>query len=70
MRSHLEELRSRLRAKMDSNPNMASKAAEDAEAFLPPVIGEYCKYPNNHSKFRIIIFMQRTVVKDIELHMH
>ena len=55
MRSHLEELRSRLRAKMDSNPNMASKAAEDAEAFLPPVIGEYCKYPNNHSKFRIII---------------
>ena len=48
MRSHLEELRSRLRAKMDSNPNMASEAAEDAEAFLPPVIGEYyCKDPNN-----------------------
>ena len=34
---------------MDSNPNMASKAAEDAEAFLPPVIGEYCKYPNNQN---------------------
>ena len=32
---------------MDSNPNMASEAAEDAEAFLPPVIGEYCKYPKN-----------------------
>ena len=54
MRSHLEELRSRLRAKMDSNPNMASEAAEDAEAFLPPVIGEYCKYPNNQN-FRISI---------------
>ena len=40
MRSHLEELRSRLRAKMDSNPNMSSEAPEDAEVLFPPVIGK------------------------------
>ena len=39
---------------MDSNPNMASEAAEDAEAFLPPVIGEYCKYPNNQNSTKTL----------------